>query len=416
MAVLRREGVGEIAPFMVMVIMEACTIALTILAKTAITGGMSPFVFVVYTNAVGSLLLLPFSFLFHRERWLPGCLQLQLQLQFSLSFLFCVPSLPFLYLLFLCYCRTDQSLFTFPLLVRIFLLGLTGIAISQNLAFLGLSYSSPIVVCATGLLIPSISFLLSILLRTTNPDLSSSTGSRAKVIGTLVSIIGAIVVELYKGPFIRKSLFFFGNDHYQLKHVSKLFVFYSAPDRWILGGVLLMAASLSVSLWNIIQLGTVKLYPQVMKVASFYSLIGTIQCLVFSLCVERDLNAWKLKHKQELLLVVLTGVFGSIIRSNVHLACTRMKGPLYVPMFKPFGIVFATVFGVSFFTNSLHYGSVIGTLIIGMGYYTVMWGQIKEEEEEEEEEQQQLRKECDVERMDPQTPLLPEKEEAQAVV
>ncbi|KAK8582844.1 hypothetical protein V6N13_069612 [Hibiscus sabdariffa] len=379
MAVLRREGVGEIAPFMVMVIMEACTIALTILAKTAITGGMSPFVFVVYTNAVGSLLLLPFSFLFHRE-------------------------------------RTDQSLFTFPLLVRIFLLGLTGIAISQNLAFLGLSYSSPIVVCATGLLIPSISFLLSILLRTTNPDLSSSTGSRAKVIGTLVSIIGAIVVELYKGPFIRKSLFFFGNDHYQLKHVSKLFVFYSAPDRWILGGVLLMAASLSVSLWNIIQLGTVKLYPQVMKVASFYSLIGTIQCLVFSLCVERDLNAWKLKHKQELLLVVLTGVFGSIIRSNVHLACTRMKGPLYVPMFKPFGIVFATVFGVSFFTNSLHYGSVIGTLIIGMGYYTVMWGQIKEEEEEEEEEQQQLRKECDVERMDPQTPLLPEKEEAQAVV
>ncbi|KAK8512889.1 hypothetical protein V6N13_090371 [Hibiscus sabdariffa] len=379
MAVLRRGKVCEIAPFTVMVIMEACTIALTILAKTAITGGMSPFVFVVYTNAVGSLLLLPFSFLFHRERS----------------------------------SRTDQSLFTFPLLARVFLLGLTGIAISQNLAFLGLSYSSPIVVCATGLLIPSISFLLSILLRTRKPDLSSSTGSQAKVIGTLVSIIGAIVVELYKGPFIRKSLFF-GNDHYHLKHVPKLLVFYSAPDRWILGGLLLMAASLSVSLWNIIQLGTVKLYPQVMKVASFYSLIGTIQCLVFSLCVERDLNAWKLKHKQELLLVVLTGVFGSIIHSNVHLACTRMKGPFYAPMFKPFGIVFATVFGVSFFTNSLHYGSVIGTLIIGVGYYTVMWGQIKEEEEEEEEEQ--LRKQCDVERMDAQTPLLSEKEEAQAVV
>ncbi|GMI70744.1 Resistance to Phytophthora parasitica 1, Usually multiple acids move in and out Transporters 36 [Hibiscus trionum] len=362
MVVMTRERVGEMAPFTVMVIMEACTIALTILAKTAMTAGMSPFVFVVYANAVGSLLLLPFSFLFHRE-------------------------------------RTDQSLFSFPLLVRVFFLGLTGIALSQNLAFVGLSYSSPIVVCATGLLIPSISFLLSIVLRTKKPDLSG-TGSRAKVIGTLVSIVGAIVVELYKGPFIRKSFFFYGN-HYQLKHVPKLFVFYSAPDRWILGGVLLMAASLSVSLWNIIQLGTAKLYPQVMKVAAFYSLVGTIQCLVLALCMERDLNAWKLKHKSELLLVVLTGVFGSIIRSNVHLACTRMKGPFYVPMFKPFGIVFATVFGVSFFTNSLHYGSVIGTIIIGVGYYTVMWGQIKEE---------QLGKEYDIEKM---TPLLLEKEEAQ---
>ncbi|XWS68966.1 hypothetical protein CRYUN_Cryun04dG0138900 [Craigia yunnanensis] len=72
--------------------------------------------------------------------------------------------------------------------------------------------------------------------------------------------------------------------------------------------------------------------------------------------MERDVNAWKLKHNRELLLIVVTGAFGSVIRSNVHLACTRMKGPFYVPMFKPFGMVFATFFGVSFFTNSLYYG------------------------------------------------------------
>ncbi|WZZ06038.1 hypothetical protein YC2023_091959 [Brassica napus] len=37
--------VREFVPFVAMVIMEACTIALTIMAKTALTGGMSPFVF-----------------------------------------------------------------------------------------------------------------------------------------------------------------------------------------------------------------------------------------------------------------------------------------------------------------------------------------------------------------------------------
>ncbi|PPD92537.1 hypothetical protein GOBAR_DD10531 [Gossypium barbadense] len=293
----RRERMSEVAPFAVMLIMEGCTIALTILAKTALTAGISPFVFVVYTNAVGSILLLPFSFLYHRgER----------------------------------------------------------VAISQNLAFLGLSYSSPIVVCAMGLLMPTISFLLSIILRTARLDWRS-TSSQAKMIGTFISIAGAIFVELYKGPFTRPSPV--SLDHH-LQVIPKLFVFYSTPDRWVLGGILLAAATLSISVWNIVQ-----------------------------------------------------GVFGSIIRSNVHIACTRMKGPFYVPMFKPFGVVFATVLGTCFFTNSLHYGrlySVIGTIIVGTGYYAVMWGQIREEE---------LRKEREVEKVgdisDLKAPLLQENEDAQ---
>lgn len=58
-------GGGEVLPFVVMVMMEGCTIGLTILAKTAMTSGLSPFVFVVYTNAIGTLLLFPFSLFFH---------------------------------------------------------------------------------------------------------------------------------------------------------------------------------------------------------------------------------------------------------------------------------------------------------------------------------------------------------------
>lgn len=55
-----------VVPFVLMVIMEGCTIGLTIWAKTVMSDyGMSPFVFVVYTNALASLILLPYSFLFH---------------------------------------------------------------------------------------------------------------------------------------------------------------------------------------------------------------------------------------------------------------------------------------------------------------------------------------------------------------
>ncbi|XP_031258254.1 WAT1-related protein At1g70260-like [Pistacia vera] len=360
---LERAKMAEAFPFTVMVIMEGCTIGLTILAKSAITAGMNPFVFVVYTNALGSISLLPYSFLFHRE-------------------------------------RIEQSIFSFPLLLRIFFLGLTGIAIAQNLAFLGLSYSSPIVVCEMGLMIPTISFLLQFIMRKTKLDLGS-TNIRVKVIGSLISIMGAIVVEIYKGPYIRKA----SSQQLQTRKPS-LFVFYSTPDRWLIGGILLLASSLSICIWNIIQLGTIRQYPQVMKVVSFYSLAGTIQCAIFSLIVERDLDAWKLKLNLDLLLIIATAIFTSIIRSSVHISCTQMKGPLYVPMFKPFGIVFANAFGVGFFTNSLRYGSVIGAVITGMGYYTIMWGHVREGDE--------LHKRHNIDRLDSsdeKVPLLEEESE-----
>ncbi|KAJ0095869.1 hypothetical protein Patl1_16207 [Pistacia atlantica] len=236
--------------------------------------------------------------------------------------------------------------------------------------------------------------------RKTKLDLGS-TNIRVKVIGSLISIMGAIVVEIYKGPYIRKA----SSQQLQTRKPS-LFVFYSTPDRWLIGGILLLASSLSICIWNIIQLGTIRQYPQVMKVVSFYSLAGTIQCAIFSLIVERDLDAWKLKLNLDLLLIIATAIFTSIIRSSVHISCTQMKGPLYVPMFKPFGIVFATAFGVGFFTNSLRYGSVIGAVITGMGYYTIMWGHVREGDE--------LDKRHNIDRLDSsdeKVPLLEEESE-----
>lgn len=56
----------EMLPFSVMVVMECCTIVLTIWAKTAMTDyDMSPFVFVVYTHALSSIILLLYTFVFH---------------------------------------------------------------------------------------------------------------------------------------------------------------------------------------------------------------------------------------------------------------------------------------------------------------------------------------------------------------
>lgn len=333
---------GIMVPFLAMVSLEGCTIALTILAKTAITYGISTFVFVVYTNAVASIILLPYSFIFHYNHRM----------------------------------EYQQSLFSFPLLLRVFLLGFTGICISQNLAFLGLSYSSPIVVCAMGLMLPAISFVLSILLGRTkiewkNPNFIT------KLVGTVISVIGATCEELYLGPVVRQHPSFSTTTHLQFK--QKLLVFTSTTDRWILGGLLLVAATLCVSIWNIIQLGVVKQYSQVMKVASFYSIVGTLLSTIVGYFVVNDPSAWTINSSFDLILIIATGTFSGLIRNRVQIWCMQKKGPYYVPMFKPFGILFATFFGVTFFGDTFHYGSVMAAFIAGMGYLTVMWGQINED-------------------------------------
>lgn len=58
------------------------------------------------------------------------------------------------------------------------------------------------------------------------------------------------MVELYKGPVIFKTSV---SSSYLLQSKQQLLIFSSTPEHWVLGGILLAATSLSVSVWNVIQ-------------------------------------------------------------------------------------------------------------------------------------------------------------------
>ncbi|KAG6429602.1 hypothetical protein SASPL_107654 [Salvia splendens] len=318
-----------------MVVVEGCIIGLTIMASTAMAKGMSPFVFVVYTNALSSLILLPYSFFFDTN-------------------------------------RSEGTWLTLPFLVQVFVLGLIGVTIAQNLAFVGLSYSSPIVACGFANQMPALSFILAILLRSTKFDWKRS-GSLARLIGTLISFGGAISLTLYKGPTIKAPSLTFPSR-------PPLLVFTSTHENWVLGCKLFAASSFALAIWNFLQAKTLKICKQVMKIISFYTLFGTIQTTGVALYFERDPEAWKLGLNFELLIIVLTGIFSSLIRTKVQMWCTRLKGPFFVPLFKPCGIAYATTFGCLLFSDTFHYGSIMGAFICGVGYNTVLWGQMKDEE------------------------------------
>lgn len=192
----------------------------------------------------------------------------------------------------------------------------------------------------------------------------------------MISFAGAAAVALYRGPVVKKPPL----PSFALQLIpppTPLFIFSSPQDEnWILSCVLLAAASFAVSVWNIIQVGTIEKYPQAIKIVSFYSLVGTLLSAILSVIIERDIDAWKLKLDMELLVIILTGIFGSVIRSSVHLWCMQTRGPLFASIFKPVGIPIASVFGCFLFADTFQYGSIIGALTCGLGYYTLIWGQI----------------------------------------
>ncbi|KAK9675691.1 hypothetical protein RND81_11G024200 [Saponaria officinalis] len=323
-------------PFITMFMMEGCTIALTITAKSAMSAGMNQFVFVAYSNALSSVLLLSYSLIFHRD--------------------------------------SMKKIFNLKLLSRFFLLGLTGITIAQNLAFTGLRDSSPIVVCAMGLLLPSFQFFLALILGKTRLNISSKS-TKIKILGVLASITGAIMVAAYLGPSILNGPLF---HPLMLSGPKPFLVFISATNQWMFGTSLLALATFSIAIWSIIQVSTFARFPDMMVIVTCSTIFGTIQTFFVDIIANGDFNAWKLNFDLELLIIVLTALLGTLGRSRVQAWCMSLKGPMYVAKFKPFGLFWACLIGLSLFGNSLHYGSVIGTGIVAIGYLTVLWG-VKEE-------------------------------------
>ncbi|RZB91436.1 WAT1-related protein isoform B [Glycine soja] len=76
-------------------------------------------------------------------------------------------------------------------------------------------------------------------------------------------------------------------------------------------------------------------------------------------------------------------IFGVSLRSIVHIWVMRKKGPLYVAMFKPIGIIFAVIMGIAFLGDSIYLGSVLGVAITVIGFYVVIWGKSQEQAKEE---------------------------------
>ncbi|KAI4389078.1 hypothetical protein MLD38_001342 [Melastoma candidum] len=320
----------EVVPFLAMISMECLNVGLQTLFKAATLHGMSHHVFLVYSYAVASLLLLPSPFFSTRSITLPPL--------------------------------------STGVLSKMGLAAVIGSS-SQMVGYAGINLSSPTLASAIGNLMPASAFILTVLFGMEKVSLRMK-GSQAKIIGTVVSILGAFVVTLYKGPpiILKHSISFLLPTLLGSQNLS-----------WIIGGILLMAEYTLIPLFNIVQTQILKEYPAELTVVFFYNLFSCIIAAIVGVIFEPELSAWQLRGIG-LTSAICLGLFGSCINLSVHAWTLRLKGPLYVAMFKPLSIVIAVAMGTVFLGDTLHLGSLVGSAIISVGFYAVIWGKAKEQQ------------------------------------
>ncbi|XP_028051588.1 WAT1-related protein At3g28050-like isoform X4 [Camellia sinensis] len=237
----------------------------------------------------------------------------------------------------------------------------------QMFMFIGIGYSSPTTASAMSNLTPAYTFILALIFRMEKLDMKSKS-SVAKCIGTIISILGAFTVTYYKGPpIIFNSTSSASSSHEVLQ------------SDWVIGGFLLAASTFLVSVLFIVQAWIIRDYPAELMVTLISSAFLSILSTTIALNIVKDPNVWKVKPDIELVTIVYSGIFMVSFRNTVQTWVVRKKGPVFVTMFKPLGMLIALAMGISFLGDTLYFGSVSGGVIIALGVYSVLWGKVEEE-------------------------------------
>ncbi|CAN1153499.1 WAT1-related protein At5g40230 [Linum perenne] len=144
-------------PFVAMVVVDCSDVVISVISKAAMAKGMSNFVSVVYYNALGTLILVPYFVFFRKQR----------------------------------------APLTIHLIWRFFLLALIG-STGQMLYLTGVKLSSPTLASAITNLTPIFTFLLAVLARMEIIDLNKR-ASQVKCVGAIVAVAGAFIRYLVQG-------------------------------------------------------------------------------------------------------------------------------------------------------------------------------------------------------------------------
>ncbi|XP_050292285.1 protein WALLS ARE THIN 1-like isoform X2 [Quercus robur] len=260
-----------------------------IIMKIALNMGISLLVFPFYRNIVALAALVPFAYFLEKR---------------------------------------DRPPISTSLLLQFFFLGLIGLTCNQEFYYLGLDNTSATFASASENSVPAITFLMAAIFGMEQVHLNRKDGI-AKVLGTVSTVAGSLVITLYKGPTL------FGSN---LQSHQSYFL---------------------LSLRN-------------------------VKYLVIAVVFERNSQAWIVNSTDELLTIFYTGLVASAMTYAIQIYVIDKAGPLFVSVYLPLQTLLVAIIEAIALGEEFYLGGIIGAIFIVTGLYLVVWGKGEERKLDEE--------------------------------
>ncbi|MCD7459326.1 hypothetical protein HAX54_040637 [Datura stramonium] len=316
-------------PYIAMISLQFGYAGMNIITKVSLNRGMSHYVLVVYRNAFAAALIAPFALILERK------------------------------------IRPKMTLMMF---LQIFVLGLLGPVIDQNFYYAGLKLTSPTFSCAMSNMLPAMTFIIAVLCRMEKVDIKKI-GCQAKVLGTIVTMIGALLMTLYKGHVV--------NLIWSSNHIN------TYDKDWLKGSILLIFATLAWASFFFLQAITMRKYRAPLSLIALVCFMGTLQSTAVTFVMEHKTSVWTIGFDMNLLAAAYAGIVSSSIAYYVHGQVMEKKGSVFVSAFSPLMMIIVAIMGSFILAENIYIGGIIGAMVIVAGLYSVLWGKYKEKEIEE---------------------------------
>ncbi|KAK0581919.1 hypothetical protein LWI29_019586 [Acer saccharum] len=191
----------------------------------------------------------------------------------------------------------------------------------------------------------------------------------AKIVGTIISLAGVMIMILYKGQAMQSlkgDLIHIGNN--------------STHEDWIKGSILTVTSCISWSVWYIMQGFTLNKYPAQLSLTVWINCIGGAQSAVFTVLIQHKPAAWSITSAIDFLSIIYSGVVCCGLTLFLQLYCIRHKGPVFVTIFNPLSTVMVTTLAYFVVGEKLYMGRILGGAIVIAGLYALLWGKEKDQE------------------------------------